>query len=395
MKKIKKETVISLVILSQLFLQNFNLSINYFLDINNTQVFTYSYYGVILFLVYIGILNQKVTNKYGIFILLIFILVGLTSYGLFPETRMFYLSQDMIIIYILVLPLLLYTIDFNINIDIVINKISRISKWLLPWSILGLFYLDFDNKINYMVYSYALLPSIMSFLYTFSKNIKLIDILYFFMGLILVILYGSRTVFIVIIAYLLISVLFSFKLNRNINFNKLIVVLLLYTAIFTIFLFLIGQFREYNTRIVNFLMNGDIFEDQNRVTLYNLLLQHMKQHVFIGNGIFSDRIIIYNITGEFAYSHNFFIEIYVSFGLVGFILVTFIAIYWLAKFLTLNTILKYQFIYLALTFFSRYLVSGSYIEEVNFYLFVCLSYIVLKNYKNTRGKLHEKDYIHN
>ena len=395
MKNVKKETVISLVILSQLFLQNFNLTINYFLDFYNTQIFTYLYYGVILFLIYIGILNQKQTNKHGIFIFLVFIFVGLTSYFLFPLTRMFYLSQEMLIVYLLALPLLLYTIDFNINVDLLITKMSKLSRWLLPWSILGLFYLDFDNKINYMVYSYALLPSIMSFIYTFSKNIKLMDILYFFIGLILVILYGSRTVFIVIIVYFLISVIFTFKLNRNIKFNKLIVLLLLYIIIFIIFLILLGQFREYNTRIVNFLINGDIFEDQNRMTLYNILLQHMKEYVFIGKGIFSDRIIIYNITGELAYSHNFFLEIYVSFGLAGFILVTSIIVFWLARFLLLNTILKYQFIYLILTLFSRFLVSGSYIEEVNFYLFVSLSYVIIQNHKKIRGKLHEKNYIHN
>ena len=75
-------------------------------------------------------------------------------------------------------------------------------------------------------------------------------------------------------------------------------------------------------RSIESLLNGDFLKDDARITIASTSLDYIRDHLLIGSGVGNDRIFIHrevywpavNING--CYSHNFFLEIGMQFGLI-------------------------------------------------------------------------------
>ena len=75
-------------------------------------------------------------------------------------------------------------------------------------------------------------------------------------------------------------------------------------------------------RSIESLLNGDFLKDDARIIIASTSLDYIRDHLLIGSGVGNDRIFIHrevywpavNING--CYSHNFFLEIGMQFGLI-------------------------------------------------------------------------------
>lgn len=76
-------------------------------------------------------------------------------------------------------------------------------------------------------------------------------------------------------------------------------------------------------RTINMILNGTLFEDNARIAIWTMSIDLIKTGGIFGRGVYGDRIIIGNYY-SWGYSHNIFLELLVSFGAIGLIIIIFL-----------------------------------------------------------------------
>lgn len=200
-------------------------------------------------------------------------------------------------------------------------------------------YTQFDivrHTTSNMSWSYGVLMAICFLTIYFLKDRKQWVLFPVAVGVIGILLYGSRGTLIAI----LLGILFLILLFNNGKMGLKNYIILFLAIGVGIFLFsdtgltMIANWIEnlgLSSRFIDSLLNFSLenFEDTSngRWIIWITVIEMIKSGPFYGYGVFGERNAVYNIGMKWGYSHNIFLEILVSFGwLIGTLIIIVIVV---------------------------------------------------------------------
>ncbi|WP_218970391.1 hypothetical protein [Cytobacillus gottheilii] len=147
-----------------------------------------------------------------------------------------------------------------------------------------------------------------------------------------------------------------------------------------IFRYLSGVNSKMNSYVLSNLLAGEFFSSSSRIHIYE------ESRAIIGNmglsmyGLFGDR----NMSSG-VYSHNIIYEILISFGwFFGVIVLTALLTIILKAYFSSSKNGKLLVVTFSLALFARYFISGSFVMEQMFYIYVAIMISIIIGNKKKR-----------
>ena len=323
-------------------------------------------------------------RSFGLFMAVYYIAIFIFSlhYLVFPENRE-YILDIIFPFFFMCLPIFIYARSLS-NWDIFKQMMNKASVIIFVLGLLlGIQIIlgtasvgDYSMTLSY----YMLLPSIIfidKLLDQFSTSALVISIL----SILIIISIGSRGAIMCICVFVLLKFI---KPNSEIPFTKPRV--FFYIVIFVTSIFIFLNFKGILLAINNLLENYGIHSRSIRLFLapdvslsgregiYEDALSAIRDHPYLGVGIAGDRQITNGV-----YAHNFLLEVLLNFGVVlGFLLLVFLLIV-IIRMLIIKDLGTYNMMIIWIsTGLVSLFVSGSYLSELNFWIFLGL---ILSYYK--------------
>jgi hypothetical protein len=230
--------------------------------------------------------------------------------------------------------------------------------------------------VHDMTSAYSVLPAaIMALYYMFHNKKKLIYVLLNIIFFIEILYMGVRGAIVVYFVCILVSLLYFSK-----SFKTKIITAMAFAV--TAVLYFDGTIEngiiEVNSKLVALgiingaikrLLEGTITDDSGRNAITQKVMGAVKEHPVVGNGIFSDRVLL----GNNDYTHNLISEVLMDFGIIfGTIALVVFAFYLIRLFyLARKDSFRFMFLLsLAALSVGQLLVSGSYLEEPFFFMLI-------------------------
>ncbi|QOR66327.1 hypothetical protein IM538_21595 [Cytobacillus suaedae] len=337
--------------------------------------------GILFIITLPTIIKRNLLTFVCVYFIAVFIL--LINLVFFPQNSEELLGVAFSLLFIC-LPCLIYSFSLNDNkiLLAVIYKISNIV--LILGMIIAILVLtkeivleDYSMALSY----YLLLPTIVN-MYRFIAEKSYISILKVIISLLIILMLGSRGP---LLCFGIYSILAILKNNNKITLNTL----LFYTS--SAFSLLLGVifFESIILKINDLLIRYGIFsrtlylfiEEENihlsgRNEIYQIITSHIYENPLLGIGIAGDR----QVMG--TYSHNIFIELLSGFGIIfGSLIILLIAWISLKGIFNKNKLDSNISIMLFSLGFIPLLVSGSYLTEFIFWIFLGITIKGLYNRK--------------
>lgn len=237
-------------------------------------------------------------------------------------------------------------------------------------------------------FGYAIAFPTMIFLFKFIRDKKIYDLVLFILGLFCVLTQGNRGSLLIIIIYIF---LYYLKIFRNSNkklfkISLLILVLLLvYFYMESILNFLLNLFNDYGyqSRNIEKIINGSFTSSNGRDFIWGEVLNTIKKIWPMGLGTFGDRPIVapIHIAG---YSHNIFLELLVSYGIIGMLLILIIFSKLIYMIFFCNDDDWYYLYIIMLSCSAQLLLSQSFWYIWQFWATVAISLNYIKKKKSTK-----------
>lgn len=299
------------------------------------------------------------------------ILLLLSSYNNYNNRE--YLSSESFFLIFVSIPIFLSCASIR-NIEILKSVLFKISIAIL---IIGIILLVFiiTGKIEFTVYSmatsyYLLLPTLV-FAYQKKNRYKFLSLV----GLLIILLLGSRGPFIIALFYYVVLILSNIKLNTFKSY--ILIVFLITSSLIILSVDIVSLFNYINntfgidSRTLDLLAQGQITYDAGRDSLTKILIDSISNSGLWGYGIFGDRPLL-----DGTYAHNFFLEVIVDFGIIfGVLIIIIFVVFTIRKFLSSKD--KTFFLLFFSYGFLPLIKSGSYLTSIEFSIFV--GYLILIN----------------
>ena len=144
-------------------------------------------------------------------------------------------------------------------------------------------------------------------------------------SLLAVLVYGGRGCLLVFILYLILRYLIHKKgiTKKDVLILGLALIIIGLNEL-GIIKSVIGSICDFaglsNIRTVEMFLDGTMFEDNARSIIWSMAIEMIKTGGIFGRGVYGDRLVIGNYY-SWGYSHNIFLEMMVSFGVIGLILI--------------------------------------------------------------------------
>ncbi len=377
----KKRVNMLFLMLAILPINDIVSTILYTFNVNMSRITIMLYFIVIV----IGIFTLIRCPIYKSDILSLLIIFFIYTFLYFVSTdyaKKEFFTTNMRIIYFYYIPFSIFFISHIKRWDILFTekKFIVISDMILIISFLTR---TLNDTIDYMVFSYNILPLCGIIAVTIIKFENKRQIIFIILSIVELMLFGSRgaLIWLLICGMLLYLSTFIRSFNSKKEFYKKIISI---TLVFIASLFFITyiipkavQSSFGNTSyILRRIKGGNVTESEARLSIYKTSLEHIKNNGININGLFYDRTVL----PKNMYAHNLVLESYLSFGLLfgTFILLAFI-------YMILRTIKKshniysYATIYFITIFLLRYFVSGSAFSEGKFIIFIAFLYSIICN----------------
>lgn len=187
---------------------------------------------------------------------------------------------------------------------------------------------DYMGRQVHRMYSlslgYSLLLPTIVFLYIFirKKNICFLTLSIVGMGIIFV--YGSRGALLMIVIFVGLMIISTIIESKNISYKiikitgvlMLIVIICIFgKAILNLFI-QIFQTLGVESRSLEMLVQGEFMDDSGRNVIWGTVINAIREGGILGYGVFGDRPFVYPLH-YVGYSHNIFLELIISFGIIG------------------------------------------------------------------------------
>ena len=235
-----------------------------------------------------------------------------------------------------------------------------------------------------MWFAYSILLPVMFLYYTYSKSKNKLDLFYFLLGVMMILMFGNRGSLLCLIIYLLVFLFLNFK--NNILLTLYFILLLGGVYIFirpiVVMLMHLTKMIGLTTRIFDFFMKDALFDYENsngRNKIHELLWKHIiNDRGGIGYGFGSDRMMGRN--GK-EYAHNLIFEVWMDFGIyIGSFLLILFAFFIIKTFKKVYGREQFNF-YLMLLIWSvgHSMLSGSYLHDFQIYFFIGFCVNILRS----------------
>lgn len=382
---IKEDGLISIAIMSSFAVLTIQYFILYFFDISQSSIGSQIQLmsKVIVGLFFLIVFPTAMKRSWIMFVstYMVSMFIFLYNYLIFPQN-----SEALISIifpfFFICLPCFVYSFSINDK-NVLMNVIYKVSEIVfIVGTLIGI--LTFTNRINIGNYSmplsyYMLLPAIINTYRLFMKK-STGSILKVIISLIIILSLGSRGPIMSFGVYIILA---SIKNIKKITYTSL----LLYTSIFFALILGIVFFQNIIAYIYGLLMNFGIrsrtlylFMQDNlhlsgRDALYEVIIRQIAENPIIGIGIAGDRVFLGG-----RYSHNIFIEIFSNFGvIIGSIIIVVITFISYKAILSKNKFdSNINIIWFCLGFIPL-LVSGTYLTDFKFWIFLGLAIRIIKD----------------
>lgn len=344
-------------------------------------------------LIYIGVLFVLII-KAGLTltdfaVLLMIYCTFFFSYIMFPSTRTEFVTQGMIILFLFFIP---YCVIGIRKIRVFETFFSILGNLSIITIIIGIFmfvFLPYQRYLDYMEYSYSLLPAICAVYYIIhfrkfnSSNRRSWKIILYYIcliaGMLEMLAFGARAPVAFSLIYMFLCVICDKKesFSKKTIFSALYIVCAFIGIVFIENIITnISSFSVFsNSYILRRYLTGRLIVSTSREGIWASCFQRLENMGFSISGFFGDRAFCAGI-----YPHNIFLEVLMSWGWVigGFIILFFLIL--VVRGMKMNREVTLFFL---CSMFSRYLLSGTYIREGKFWitLFVLIAITSRKEIK--------------
>lgn len=191
---------------------------------------------------------------------------------------------------------------------------------------------DYLGRVVKRAYSlsfgYSMLFPTIVFLYIYIRRKKIIYFLGGIFGGATIFLYGNRGALLMIVIFLGLMVISNIIDSKNMSRKT---IKILFVILLVIITFLLGekilqgivsclQSLGIESRTLEMLVAGEITNNSGRDVIWNSVIGAIRKGGIFGYGIFGDRPIVTPLH-YVGYSHNIFLELLVSFGIIGAVLI--------------------------------------------------------------------------
>lgn len=280
---------------------------------------------------------QRKNRAFDFWVLLAFIVFFFAvTYAFHPEYRYWFMREDYGVLNYVLLPdngLYIYLFIRLVNDPKRILKVVKLSGWPMfayyGWQLLNAlsrgYWIDTSNRGYEIHLSYSLslgynvLLFALVFLYFALEEKKLSDWIGAFVGMLMILIGGSRGPFLDIAIFL---VLYAFlKMERSRKKIIIIVNIIILTILMCLFysyilagISLILDKLNISSRFITKLLNGTIVDDTGRGQIWETAIGMIKENP-LGYGAMGSRHVIGNLI-YVGHPHQFFLEILIDFGVI-------------------------------------------------------------------------------
>jgi hypothetical protein len=316
--------------------------------------------------------------------------LALFSLTLFPENGKYLADQFFLPFFSTGLPL--YIITLGLKNSEHLYKSLRISSIV---SIISAFIFVIlqsrgEYNIEYMSFSYGVtLPVMLILIFAFEEK-NILNFIFGFVGIIIILLVGARGPMVGIITGAFFYYMIKFKINAK-NVALLCLILGSISILLLNFDSVLNSLNDFlvsknlSSRTIELITKNQIEQTSGRNSLYHIAFLNIP-NLIVGTGMMGDRVLL-----KGAYVHNFFLEIWLEYGLIlGSIFIS-ILIYYLTRslFSAKKGILYFLFFSLFFTTgFMKLQFSFSYTLEPTFYMMLAL--IIKMNTKSSSRIISSK-----
>ncbi|MBD5281963.1 MAG: hypothetical protein HDR93_02000 [Bacteroides sp.] len=331
--------------------------------------------GVVTAMIYMGFLLFALFRIFRrILVKDVFILLGIYAFFmanilLFPSTLSYYSGKTMVMVLVFYLPLCTFVVtrirDWNKLFD-VIRPYALFSVALALYIVFFSKRDQYSTFFFYMEFSYALFPFAASLYVVGRRNRSLIWLGLFVVDAICMLSYGARATFMLLILFIAMYEFFNSKARYRIMvIIALVLVGLIVSAYFdSIILSLSHVDGLQDSRLITKALRGELTDGGDRDRLIRESLHRIETMGADIPGLFGDRPYIHGI-----YPHNIALEILMQFGvLLGSMII--LGFLWMMYVNVMKTPYRNPSIFLCCVLLGRFLVSGSYIQEGDFWLWL-------------------------
>ena len=313
-------------------------------------------------------------------------------YLLFPVGRKWYFSQEMLLIYGFFLVVCVFIVKNVVNLEGLISAISIPAGIVSILCLSMLITCDYKHYLNYMDFSYSLLP-ISAFLYLcIKKDIKSAwSTICFCVSIICTLTCGARSPLVFIVIFIVLTEIF---VKEKTIFNVAKIGIISGFAILAFLLlrneisaFILLKANSTGSYVLTRLANGNFWKSSSRNDIYDFCKSYISNMGLSINGLFFDRYLLGNNQSMTSYPHNFVYEVLIDFGwIVGLVILIEFFCFLIKLYFDVRKdeygILIFNLVIVC--YLARYIVSGSFLIERQFYMGFALLVALSKRKRKER-----------
>ena len=366
--------VLSWVLIIRVVLDFINTLFKKILNFTSTTQITTVIYIIALIISMFVVIKYNDFKIKGVIIFSSIIMFFAINFIIFENSRRYLLDKNMVLIYIYYLPVSIFVVgsikDWNITLDI-FRKFAYIAVLL---STLGIMAISYSDILSYMEFSYSLLPFNCFLYYAFRQNFKLITFFIFIIGVIDIIVFGARAPVLFLFVFIVLYEIIRLRETKVFSKITIILICMILTALLALFNVKIPHLLVKlsvltNSRFIVKMLNQQLLTSHSRELIYeeaNYALNNIGINIY---GLFGDRLLVNAI-----YVHNIFYELLLSFGYIagGISILALLFIIIKPIIFNKNRTLKILATLFTTSLFLRYLVSGSFVIEGYFYIYISI-----------------------
>ena len=364
--------LLGLTLLKTIILQLFHLLYG-----RDNPYIAYVIYGALFAYMYYGVISRYfITNKRLAVYFLSLAFFGL-CYLIGPAAcQQYYTSIDVTLVFIYYIPIAVFLIPEINDTNVVFSRLALFRYIAIAVAAYMVFLGGYQNaeQDNYMEFSYALLPFVLTSFYATYNGKKWLNLVLYVVGVIVITFYGARTPLLISVLFPIVTVVLR---KGKLSFEKLLLLFIAAVLIMVIIANLssvLGVLGRYGESVGSYalskLQTNAFWDSSTRNDIYDHAFRLIEEKSGAPMGLFADRIYL-----DVIYVHNIFLEFIIDYGIILGVALSLAIIYLMLRSYKINKDWNVR-LFLLFWFcvvFVRFLVSGSYlVEGISFVYFSIL-----------------------
>ncbi|MGM1387817.1 hypothetical protein [Bacillus cereus group sp. BceL293] len=339
---------------------------------SSTSALTFLIYAIVLMIIMSKVLKYKGFYLKGVLVYFLILTFFLLNYMIFENSRLYLLETNMLLVYFFFIPIAIFVVSKINNWNVALSILCKFAYLAVLLSTMGIVLVGYVEHVSYMEFSYSLLPFIMILYCALRTKFTIINLVALLASFTNVLVFGARAPILYLLVFI---VLYEFiKLRKSGIIPVIICAMAVILSLILLFSFsneiliLLMKLEELtDSRFLTKMLNNQLLESNTRNAIYDEARYALENMEFGMYGLFGDRLVVSSV-----YVHNIFYEILLSFGYVFGTLFILLLIFIITKAIIFNkdTISKVFALFFTAAFFLRFFVSGSFVIEGDFYLYI-------------------------